>query len=106
MSLAEKGGLPLEMFVLCRSSLKKQVSNSYKGKVECSEVFVMLIEVCILWRTWNLMNIGNVGPAWLININVNADGERDCYINSLRADTGSTLGMNKIILKDFCLFKN
>ena len=45
MRLAEKGGLPLEMCVLCRSSLKKQVSNSYKGKVECAQHFVMLIEV-------------------------------------------------------------
>lgn len=52
------------------------------------------------------MNIGNVGPAWLININLNVDGDWDCYINSLWADIDSTLGMNKIILKDFCLFKS
>lgn len=45
MRLEEKGGLLLEMFVLCSQNLKKQIPDSSKQKVECSKLLVMLIKV-------------------------------------------------------------
>lgn len=44
MRLEEKGGLPLEMFVLRSQNLKKRAPNSCKGRVRCSKFLVMLIK--------------------------------------------------------------
>lgn len=83
MRLEEKGGLPLEMFVLCSQNLKKQIPNSSKQKVECSKLLVMLIKVQRPLENFDRNEHCQHGTAWLSNFKLNVDGDWHCYINTL-----------------------
>lgn len=83
MRLEEKGGLPLEMFVLRSQNLKKRAPNSCKGRVRCSKFLVMLIKAQHVLENFEHNEHWEHGTTWLINTKLNVDRDWQWYINIL-----------------------